>query len=68
MFDYWCVCLLVLMLSFYAGMEFKANKGLTDPKEIEFHIKLADTNLDSVLLQAEHLTTLMNDPNYQVDI
>ena len=51
-----------------AGTEFKAKKGLTDPTEIEFHIKLADTNLDTVLLQAEHLTTLMNDPNYHADI
>ncbi|KAL7566732.1 hypothetical protein ACA910_017784 [Epithemia clementina (nom. ined.)] len=49
-------------------VEFKANKGLTDAEEIDFHIRLADTNLDTVLLQAEHLTNLMNDPNYQVDI
>jgi len=50
------------------GTEFKANKHLTDPKEIEFCIRLADTNLDTVLIQAEHLTRLVKDPNYQADI
>lgn len=48
--------------------EFKANKGLTDPDEIEFGLRLADTNLDTVLVQAEHLTRLMKDPNYHADI
>ena len=48
--------------------EFKANMGLIDPKEIDECIRLADTNLDTVLVQAEHLTKLVNDPNYQVDI
>lgn len=48
--------------------EFKAQKHLTDPKEINFCIRYADTNLDTVVVQAEHLTTLMNDPNYHADI
>jgi len=48
--------------------EFKANKNITDPKEIEFCIRLADTNLDTVLIQAEHLTKLMGDPNYHTEI
>ena len=45
-------------------IEFKAAIGLTDPEEISEAIRLADTNLDTVLVQAEHLTKLKNDPNY----
>ena len=37
-------------------------------KKIEACFKLADTNLDTVLVQAEHLTQLMKDPKYQWDI
>lgn len=48
--------------------EFKANKNLTDPDEIKFCLRLADTNLDTVVLQAEHLTKLMKDPTYHADI
>ena len=48
--------------------EFRANKDLTNLKKIEACFKLADTNLDTVLVQAEHLTQLMNDPHYKVDI
>ena len=48
--------------------EFKANKHLTDAEEIKFCLRLADTNLDTVMLQAEHLTNLMKDPNYHADI
>lgn len=48
--------------------EFRANMHLTNLKKIEACFKLADTNLDTVLVQAEHLTTLMNDPHYKVDI
>mmetsp|Transcript_132687 Transcript_132687/g.197648 ORF Transcript_132687/g.197648 Transcript_132687/m.197648 type:complete len:89 (+) Transcript_132687:94-360(+) len=47
---------------------FKANIDLADEEEIRQCIRLADTNLDTVLVQAEHLTKLMKDPNYQVDI
>lgn len=48
--------------------EFRANKHITDLKKIEACFKLADTNLDTVLVQAEHLTQLMKDPKYQWDI
>jgi Complex 1 protein (LYR family) len=48
--------------------EFKASMTLTDPEAINEAIRLADTNLDTVLVQAEHLTKLMKDPNYQADI
>ena len=43
--------------------EFRANQHLTDNDEIEFCLRLADTNLDTVLVQAEHLTRLFNDAN-----
>jgi hypothetical protein len=48
--------------------EFKANANITSVEDIEFCIRLADTNLDTVLIQAEHLSRLMNDPNYHADI
>mmetsp|Transcript_41074 Transcript_41074/g.116154 ORF Transcript_41074/g.116154 Transcript_41074/m.116154 type:complete len:90 (-) Transcript_41074:96-365(-) len=48
--------------------EFKANVNLTDPEAIKQCIRLADTNLDTVLVQAEHLSKLMKDPNYQVNV
>jgi Complex 1 protein (LYR family) len=48
--------------------EFKANRDLTDPSDIEFCLRLADTNLDTVLLQADHLTSLMKDKNYHADL
>jgi len=38
---------------------------LTDQEEIDFQLRLADTNLDTVLVQAEHLSRLFNDPEYQ---
>jgi Complex 1 protein (LYR family) len=50
-----------------ARKEFKAQKHLIDPDEILFYIRLADTNLDTVIVQAEHLTKVMSDPNYKVD-
>jgi hypothetical protein len=43
--------------------EYRANRHLTDPNEIEFCLRLADTNLDTVLVQADHLTRLFNDAN-----
>jgi hypothetical protein len=49
-------------------LEYKANIHLTDPEEIAFCLRLADTNLDTVLIQAEHLTRLMKDPNYFTDV
>ena len=48
--------------------EFKRNLHVTDAEEIQFGIRLADTNLDTVLIQSEHLTTLMKNPNYHVDL
>ena len=45
--------------------EFRKHKALVDPSEIEFQLRLADTNLDTVLVQAEHLSRLFNDPEYQ---
>ena len=45
--------------------EFKRHVTLTDTEEIEFQLRLADTNLDTVLVQAEHLCRLFNDPEYQ---
>mmetsp|Transcript_24057 Transcript_24057/g.31338 ORF Transcript_24057/g.31338 Transcript_24057/m.31338 type:complete len:102 (-) Transcript_24057:120-425(-) len=48
-------------------MEYKANLGLTNLEDIEFCLKLADTNLDTVLVQAEHLTKLFEDADYQAE-
>ena len=31
--------------------EYRANRAISDPEEIEFLIRLADTNLDTVLVQ-----------------
>lgn len=44
--------------------EFRANRHLTDLEEIDFRLRLADTNLDTVLVQAEHLTKIHNDERY----
>ena len=46
-------------------MEYRENMFLADPEEIEFCLRLADTNVDTVLVQAEHLTKLFNDPTYR---
>mmetsp|Transcript_38587 Transcript_38587/g.38949 ORF Transcript_38587/g.38949 Transcript_38587/m.38949 type:complete len:88 (-) Transcript_38587:1950-2213(-) len=48
--------------------EFKAAISLSDSDAINEAIRLADTNLDTVMVQAEHLTKLMNDPTYQSDV
>jgi hypothetical protein len=48
--------------------EFKAQMHVTDDETIQFGLLLADTNLDTVLIQAEHLTALMKDPNYHADL
>mmetsp|Transcript_26189 Transcript_26189/g.44656 ORF Transcript_26189/g.44656 Transcript_26189/m.44656 type:complete len:135 (-) Transcript_26189:13-417(-) len=45
--------------------EFRKHMTLTDTEEIDFQLRLADTNLDTVLVQAEHLSRLFNDPEYQ---
>ena len=36
--------------------EFRKHMSLTDVDEIDFQLRLADTNLDTVLVQAEHLS------------
>jgi len=51
-----------------ARTEFKANKNLTNADEIQFCLRLADTNLDTVLIQAEHLSRIMKDPKYHTDM
>jgi len=45
--------------------EYRKHMKLTEPEEINFQLRLADTNLDTVLVQAEHLSRLFNDPDYQ---
>ena len=45
--------------------EYRKHKALTDPQEIEFQLRLADTNLDTVMVQAEHLSRLFSNPEYQ---
>jgi hypothetical protein len=45
--------------------EFRKHKSLVDKSDIEFQLRLGDTNLDTVLVQAEHLSRLFNDPDYQ---
>jgi hypothetical protein len=42
--------------------------ALIDPEAINNATRLADTNLDTILVQTEHLTKLMKDPSYQVGI
>mmetsp|Transcript_58 Transcript_58/g.85 ORF Transcript_58/g.85 Transcript_58/m.85 type:complete len:115 (-) Transcript_58:40-384(-) len=48
--------------------EFRKYQQETDPEQIEFRLRLADTNLDTVLVQAEHLTRLIEDPKCQNDL
>ena len=48
--------------------EYRAHIGLTDPEEIEFQLRLADTNLDTVLVQAEHLTKLFRETSHQNEL
>ena len=45
--------------------EYRKHMKLVDAEEIDFQLRLADTNLDTVLVQAEHLSRLFNDPDYQ---
>ena len=45
--------------------EYRKNLKLEEEEEIEFCLRLADTNLDTVMVQAEHLTRLFRDPEYQ---
>jgi hypothetical protein len=48
-------------------VEFRAAVDLTDEDDIEFHLRVADTSLDTVIVQAEHLTKLFRDPKVQGD-
>jgi len=48
-------------------VEFRGAMNLTDEEDIEFHLRVADTSLDTVLVQAEHLTKLFRDPKVQGD-
>mmetsp|Transcript_29123 Transcript_29123/g.44454 ORF Transcript_29123/g.44454 Transcript_29123/m.44454 type:complete len:94 (-) Transcript_29123:239-520(-) len=48
--------------------EYRANMMIEDLEEIDFLIRLADTNLDTVLVQAEHLTKLFNDNSRNSDL
>ena len=45
--------------------EYRKHSRLVNKEEIEFQLRLADTNLDTVLVQAEHLSRLFRDPEYQ---
>ena len=45
--------------------EYRKHATLVNGEEIEFQLRLADTNLDTVLVQAEHLSRLFRDPDYQ---
>ena len=48
--------------------EYRTNTSVSDPDEIEFLIRLADTNLDTVLVQAEHLTKLFHENSKNSDL
>ncbi len=48
--------------------EYRANKSISDTEQVEFLIRLADTNLDTVLVQAEHLTTLFHENRNNTDL
>ncbi len=48
--------------------EYRANVMINDEKEIDFLIRLADTNLDTILVQASHLTKLFNENNKNTDV
>jgi hypothetical protein len=40
--------------------DFRKYQGLTDEKEIDLHLIVGETNLDSVEIQAAHLTKMFN--------
>lgn len=48
--------------------EYRANMHITDSNEIDFLIRLADTNLDTVMVQAEHLTALFREESKNADL
>jgi hypothetical protein len=44
--------------------DYRDHMHVTDLEEIDFQLRLADTNLDTVMVQAEHLTRLFNDAKH----
>ena len=44
--------------------EFREKQWLQSSEEIEFHLKLAEYNLDTVYAQANHLSRMFSDPKY----
>lgn len=48
--------------------EYRANRHVTDANEIDFLTRLADTNLDTVMVQAEHLTALFKENAKNADL
>lgn len=48
--------------------EYRKHSKLVNGEEIEFQLRLADTNLDTVLVQAEHLSRLFRDPFYELNV
>ncbi len=43
-----------------AQYDFRKNKTLSEKEEIDLHIIVGETNLDSIEVQAEHLTKVFN--------
>ena len=48
--------------------EYRANKNITDPEQIEFLVRLADTNLDTIMVQSAHLTKLFHENSKNTDL
>eukprot|EP01111_Echinosteliopsis_oligospora_P011256 TRINITY_DN3670_c0_g1_i1.p1 TRINITY_DN3670_c0_g1~~TRINITY_DN3670_c0_g1_i1.p1 ORF type:complete len:106 (-),score=31.77 TRINITY_DN3670_c0_g1_i1:72-389(-) len=44
-----------------AQIGFKEKKNLTDSEDIDFHIRLAETHLESVKVQSSHLQLYIDD-------
>ena len=44
--------------------DYRDHMHVTDLEEVDFQLRLADTNLDTVMVQAEHLTRLFNDAKH----
>jgi len=43
-----------------ARAEFKKNKSETDDKKIDFMVKLAETQLENIQIQSQHLSSLFS--------
>lgn len=46
-----------------ARHDFKQMKSETDPSAVEFHVRLAETQLDNVMMQRQLLTQLAHEGN-----